>query len=318
MQRRVVDAVRPDTLRLTPEQVRGRLGVMEGFADRMTLSIAEADQQLTGSGQLFETGEIDIPRDPRPKVWKNCPPTLRDILLLSRGHGEADFIVYEDERLTFEEHFRVSAHVGGILRRRFGIENGDRVGIAMRNLPEWSVAFWAAAVAGAVVVPLNAWWTGEELHYGLSDSGTKLVLCDEERAERLADYVTSCPTCGRSSWLAPAGTCRSRCCDSRRSSAWYRPTPTCRMRRSDPDDDATIFYTSGTTGRPKGALGTHRNICTNPMSMFYVATRTGLRDGTEIGGGPRLGFPALGASLSRHRLPLAHGLQHPRRAESSS
>jgi long-chain acyl-CoA synthetase len=255
----------------------------------MTLSIAEADEQLTGSGQLFETGETDIRGIPT-KVWKNCPPTLRDILLLSRGYGEADFIVYEDERLTFEEHFRLSAHLGGILRARFGIENGDRVGIAMRNLPEWSVAFWAAAVAGAVVVPLNAWWTGEELHYGLSDSGTKLVLCDEERAERLADYVTYLPEL-RSIVVARAG--RDLPVEMLGFEEVVGVVPADADLPDvavDPDDDATIFYTSGTTGRPKGALGTHRNICTNPVSMFYVATRTGLRDGTELGGGLRTAF----------------------------
>ena len=73
------------------------------------------------------------------------------------------------------------------------MQNGDRVAIAMRNYPEWSVAFWAAAAAGAVVVPLNAWWTGEELHYGLADSGATILICDQERAERIAEYLTYLP-----------------------------------------------------------------------------------------------------------------------------
>jgi long-chain acyl-CoA synthetase len=144
----------------------------------MTMSVAEADKQLTAPDQMFEIIEIEI-RGVRTPVWKNAPATLGDILAASRAHGDATFLVYEDERITFEEHFRAAAHLAGIWRDRFGVENGDRVAIAMRNFPEWSVAFWAAAAAGAVVVPLNAWWTGEELHYGLTDSGTKLLICDQ-------------------------------------------------------------------------------------------------------------------------------------------
>src|SRR5262249_30065707 len=156
-----------------------------GPAHRMTMSIAEADAQLTADGQMFEVAEADVRGIPT-KVWKNCPGSLSDILLLSRGHGDQTFLVYEDERMTFEQHFRACAHLAGILRSRFGSVEGDRVAIAMRNFPEWSVAFWAAAAAGAVVVPLNAWWTGEELEYGLADSGTKVLFADLDRAERIA------------------------------------------------------------------------------------------------------------------------------------
>src|SRR5205814_2755965 len=95
------------------------------------------------------------------------------------------FLVYEDERMTFEEHFRAAAHLANTLVVEYGVEKGDRVAIAMRNFPEWALAFWAAAVAGAVVVPLNAWWTGEELAYGLADSGSTILFADAEREERL-------------------------------------------------------------------------------------------------------------------------------------
>jgi long-chain acyl-CoA synthetase len=257
------------------------------------MSIAQADEQLTAPGQLFETCEIDAPGI-RTTVWKNCPPTLRDILSISRGYGEVDFIVYEDERLTFEQHFRTSAHLAGILRDRFGIRAGDRVAIAMRNLPEWSLAFWAATVAGAVAVPLNAWWTGEELHYGLADSGTRVVLCDEERADRLTDYLMYLPdihavVVARAGRDLPIGMLRFEEVVGEVPPVVELPTT-----ELHPDDDATIFYTSGTTGRPKGALGTHRNICTNPMSLFYVATRTALREESGLEGGPQ----ATGAKTS--------------------
>src|SRR5256714_2426229 len=103
-------------------------------------------------------------------------------------HGGQTFLVYEDERMTFEEHFRAAAHLATRLVNDYGVKKGDRVAIAMRNFPEWPLAFWAAAVAGAVVVPLNAWWTGEELAYGLADSGSTVLFADGEREERLREH----------------------------------------------------------------------------------------------------------------------------------
>jgi long-chain acyl-CoA synthetase len=244
------------------------------------MSVAEADAILTAPGQMFEIEQVEI-RGVRTKVWKNCPPTLIDILKLSRGHGDKVFLVYEDERLTFEQHIRAAAHLAHVLRDRFGVREGDRVAIAMRNFPEWSVAFWGAAAAGAVVVPLNSWWTGEELQYGLSDSGTKVALVDGERAARIGPFTAALPDlvatvvtraaevpAGMLDWAAVLGEVPESV-----------EVPEVQVGT---DDDATIFYTSGTTGRPKGALGTHRNICTNPMSLFYVNVRAATRAGSEV------------------------------------
>src|SRR3954449_147148 len=152
----------------------------------MGMTIAEATEVLTAQGQIFEVGEETVRGIPM-KVWKNAPPSLRAVLEMSRGHGDKTFLVYEDERMTFEEHFRAAAHLATKLVNDYGVKKGDRVAIAMRNFPEWPVAFWAAAVAGAVVVPLNAWWTGEELAYGLADSGSTVLFADAEREERLRD-----------------------------------------------------------------------------------------------------------------------------------
>jgi long-chain acyl-CoA synthetase len=241
--------------------------------------VAEADAQLTAPGQMFEIDQLDIRGIPT-KVWKNAPPTLRDILTMSRGHGENVFIVYEDEELTFEGHFRAAAHLASVLRDRLGVREGDRVAIAMRNYPEWSIAFWGAAAAGAVVVPLNSWWTGDELQYGLADSGTKVVFADGPRAASIAPHRASLPD------LSAMVVVRGEVPDGARpweevlgdvpASAELPEFPLA------PEDDATIFYTSGTTGRPKGALGTHRNICTNPMSLFFVNVRASLRSGREV------------------------------------
>ncbi|HVM39548.1 MAG TPA: class I adenylate-forming enzyme family protein [Acidimicrobiia bacterium] len=246
----------------------------------MTMSIQEATEMLTAPGQMFEMETIEI-RGVPTRVWKNTPASLRDVLELSRGHGDADFLVYEDDRISFEEHFRQAAHLARVLVERFGVEKGDRVAIVMRNFPEWVAAFWAAAAAGAVVVPLNAWWAADELQFGLDDSGTTVVFADEERMERLREVDLK--TGDRTLIVVRA--------EGEPDAGWLRyedvvgdvPTDAALPDvEIDPEDDATIFYTSGTTGRPKGALGTHRNICTNLMSLFFVSSRQSARGGGAL------------------------------------
>ena len=242
----------------------------------MTMSIAEATAILTAPGQMFELGEATVRGLPL-KVWKNAPPSLRGVLELSRGHGDQAFLVYEDERMTFEEHFRAAAHLARRLIEDYGVAKGDRVAIAMRNFPEWAIAFWAAAVAGAVVVPLNAWWTGDELAYGLADSGAKVLFADAEREERLRPHWDELGdlqrvVVARSTGAVDAG--HERFEEVLGEVPADAALPAVDL---DPEDDATIFYTSGTTGRPKGALGTHRNICGNLMSLGFVALRSGLQ-----------------------------------------
>ncbi|MGH2760919.1 MAG: class I adenylate-forming enzyme family protein [Actinomycetota bacterium] len=221
-------------------------------------------KRLTAAGQLLELAEEDVD-GVRMRVWKNAPPSLRAVFELSKAHGEADFIVYEDERWTFDRHYSAVASLSSWLVREAGVAKGDRVAIAMRNYPEWSVAFWAAACAGAIVVPLNAWWTGDELAYGLRDSGTKVLFCDIERWERIASHGDALP-------LERAVVVRSeapeRTLALERLLSAGEELPEVAL---EPVDDATIFYTSGTTGEPKGALGTHRNICTNLFNLVYAA-----------------------------------------------
>src|SRR6478735_8140691 len=100
----------------------------------MGMTIAEATAVLTAEGQIFEVGETTVRGIPM-KVWKNAPPSLAAVLEMSRGHGEQTFLVYEDERMTFEEHFRAAAHLGRRLVDDYGVQKGDRVAIAMRNFP---------------------------------------------------------------------------------------------------------------------------------------------------------------------------------------
>jgi long-chain acyl-CoA synthetase len=254
-----------------------------------SMSIEEATRAITAPGQMFEMEEVEI-RGVPTRVWKNCPASLRVVLELSHGHGEQDYLVYEDERTTYAENFQIAATIARELRGRFGLERGDRVAIAMRNLPEWAMAFWGAAAAGGVVVPLNAWWTSAELHYGLADSGTKVAFVDSARLDRMAPYLAELPDLravvvtheDRTEVMTP-----QRSPVPVQSFAELVGTPGAEVTLPEvaiePEDDATIFYTSGTTGKPKGAVGTHRNMCTNLMSLFFINTRAGMRTRSRRG-----------------------------------
>jgi long-chain acyl-CoA synthetase len=280
------------------------------MSETTTMSLEEATRVLTAAGQTFEMEDVEI-RGVLTRVWKNCPESLRVVLELSRGHGDKDYLVYEDERTTYEEHYRVAATIARRLQDRFGIEKGDRVAIAMRNLPEWAMGFWGAAVAGGVVVPLNAWWTRPELRYGLADSGTAVAFVDAARLERIVPFLAELPDLravvvtheDRTPVTALAGSPVPVVPFSELIEA---PDTDATLPDVDiaPDDDATIFYTSGTTGSPKGAVGTHRNMCTNLMSLFFLNSRAGLRAASGRGPGDAPDGDRQGAYLLS--VPLFH------------
>ena len=159
------------------------------------MSLAEVTAALTAPGTRFEMETVEI-RGVPTRVWKNAPPHMAALVRLSRGHGDHIASIYEDERVSYEAQFRAIAALAADLRAH-GVEKGDRVAVAMRNLPEWIVAFFAGAVIGAIMVPLNAWWTGDELAYGLSDSGAKVLVADEERWARIAPHRGGLPGLAR-------------------------------------------------------------------------------------------------------------------------
>ena len=247
------------------------------------MSIAQAHAMLTAPGSPFEMEEVSI-RGVTTRVWKNAPPTLRDVLLAGRAHGERIFLVYEDERASFEAFFRACAAFAHELKSK-GVVKGDRVAIVMRNLPEWPVAFYAAVSLGAIVTPLNAWWTGPELEYGLTDSGAKVVVVDAERLARLWEHLPNCPD------LKAIYVSRQieevshpdviRLEQILGATNDWAALPDQALPEADivQDDEATIFYTSGTTGKPKGALATQRNVNSNIMSAGCAGARAFLRRG---------------------------------------
>jgi long-chain acyl-CoA synthetase len=252
-------------------------------------AVAEVTAALTAPGQPFEMEEVVIRGIPT-RTWKHAPPSLRAVLEASRARGATGFLVYEDDHLSYDEHFHTAAALAHRLVDDHGVRSGDRVAIAMRNFPEWSLAFWAAASVGAVLVPLNAWWTGPELEYGLADSGSVVLFCDAERAERLIDHLPNVPAVRATIVAKPEPDRRQPpgavAFEEALGEVLADAEPP--AAEIDPEDDATIFYTSGTTGRPKGALGTHRNICTNLLSLAYGQARAAARAAQSrapVGGG---------------------------------
>ncbi len=257
---------------------------MEGFEldpNWPRMSLAQVDALLTAPGSRLEVDEAVIRGRPT-RVWKNAPPSLPSLVRISRAHGERTATLYESERISYEAQYRAITALAGELRR-LGVGKRDRVAIAMVNLPEWPVAFFAATALGAIAVPLNAWWTGPELEYGLADSGAKLLIADGARWQRIEPHRASLRALEHvvvsRSETDPAGAVRLEDLIGAPGAWGNLPEAELPDIAVEPDDEATILYTSGTTGRPKGALGTHRNLTTNILSVGYSNARAALRRG---------------------------------------
>ncbi len=271
------------------------------------LSIAEAHARLTAPGAPFEIAEAEI-RGITTRIWKNAPPTLRDVFLNGMRFKDREFLVYEDDRATFDAFGRATVALAHQLIAD-GVQKGDRVALIMRNLPEWPAAFWAGQLVGAIVTPLNAWWTGAELEYGLADSGAKVALIDDERLERIAPHLANLPALERiyvSRLAGEPGEARVRRLEEviGKVNDWRKlPELALPDVPLDAEDDATILYTSGTTGKPKGALGTHRNMTSNIGAGGISAARNFLRAGEPL---PELDATKLPQRVTLLVVPMFH------------
>jgi len=227
----------------------------------MAMTWDEAVAAVTGPGQIFELVTTKVLGN-EVQVYKNAPAHLGQVFAGARAHGEKTFLVYEDERWSFIKTMDQVDALADLLVNTYGIKNGDRVAIAMRNYPEWAVSFAAIISVGAISVSMNSWWTVDELDFALEDSGSCVLICDGQRFDVAQ---ASCVARSIKALVVRATKPLPKGVDK-----WEDVLP---LGKAHPgaeissDDDATILYTSGTTGRPKGAVSTHRAIISAIMAF---------------------------------------------------
>jgi len=271
------------------------------------MSIKDAHGLMSGAPESPLAVEDKVIRGVTYKVWKNAPKTLGSIFAMGEQWATHDYIVLDDDRVTFAAHRRAAQKIAHQLILD-GLKPGDRVAIVGRNLPEWSAVFWGAVLAGAIVTPLNAWWTGAELEYGISDSGSKFVIADGERWVRIEPHLAACPAVQKvyvcrapgaidNPKVAMLESVIGRPNDWKDLPVGFNPDVPL-----DPDGDVAIFYTSGTTGKPKGAIITHRNIISNIVNALSAQARSFLRRGEM----PPMPDPTLPRKATLLSVPFFH------------
>ncbi|NLA37173.1 MAG: acyl--CoA ligase [Actinobacteria bacterium] len=247
------------------------------------VTFQDIKSQLTAPGQQFET-TTEVIDGIEQIVYANRFGALREVAQFSQlAHGEKDFIVYGDRRITFNEFFAEANAMSKALQAA-GVAKGDRVSILAQNCPEWCLTFWSTVNIGAVLVGLNGWWTNDEILYGLEDSGSKVLVADRKRFERIAAdvdnldflervYLIDCDPAD----VTPEGSDGSKLfrfsdliAEAETGDPGFPDTPI------DEADYAVIFYTSGTTGRPKGAISTHRSMICNLQNTVFVVTASAM------------------------------------------
>lgn len=200
----------------------------------------EIIRELTGPGGEFELREEDV-LGARLPVFANRARGLGEVLARSASYGDRDYIVTASRRITFAEHADAVASMAKALRDDLGVRPGDRIAINAANSPEWIISFWATIAVGAVAVGYNAWWAPREVEYALGHTDPKVVIADAKRAALTSEDVLTVET------DVPS---------------LMRRYPGAALEVADvaEDDPAVILYTSGTSGRPKGAVHSHRNL----------------------------------------------------------
>ncbi len=224
--------------------------------------LARIEADLQAPGAPFETRAEDVLGE-KMDVFATRAGSLRELVEASAGFGDAEYLVFSDgsgtRRFTFAEHHRLVASTAAALAQRFGVGPGDRVAILGANSPEWIITFWATVSLGAVGVGLNGWWTGPEIRYGLDDADPTVLVADRKRLDRLEGDDPGVPTVVMEDDFAEL--------------SGHDPAAGLPDTAIDEDDPALILYTSGTTGRPKGAVNTHRNVIALLGMNFFHGLR---------------------------------------------
>ena len=255
----------------------------------------EAVAGLTAPGQPFALDTVRV-GGVEYRNYSTMPANLGQYFLNMQRHGEKDFALYQQERYTYAQGYSRSAEFAAALMGRYGVRKGDRVAILSRNNPQWMMAFVGATSIGTVAVPMNAWWTTEELDYGFEDSGARVVVADRARVERLIPIaerhglqIISVDDCtGLEIEHTPFADLLAEYAGQAMPAVEVAP-----------DDYATIMYTSGSTGHPKGALSSHRGILSALYSWMLMGVATKLVAGSEA---PADKYPPAGLLT----IPLFH------------
>jgi len=233
---------------------------------------------LTAPGQAFEVGTVEL-GGVAYRNFATLPANLGEYFKVMLKHAHKDFAVYLDRRYTFGQGYQHSCEFGAALVERYGVARGDRVAILSRNNPEWMMAYIGATSVGAVVVPMNAWWTTEELDYGFADSGAKVVVADRARVERLLPLVEK-----HTLQVIAIEDCGDLALEQAGFAELLRAYSGAAMPAVDValDDHATIMYTSGSTGDPKGALSSHRGVLSALYSWMCMGVATKVAGTQEV------------------------------------
>lgn len=257
------------------------------WAPKRTLE--QCDAILCGPGMPHEM-ETQVVDGRVQRVYKNIWPSLRNFWIWAAAeYGDKTYIVYEDERISYSDTMNRSLCAAAVFAEKYGVCKGDRVAICSRNLPEYLVAWWACHLLGAVAVLVNAWLPFDPLMHCLVHTSCKLVLLDRERMERVAHGLPRLRAAGVSAFVvfdAPARDAKRAGMHTWTDAMGFCPPYYDSLLHDDrqiaPEDDATIIFTSGTTGLPKGVLSTQRQFLTNTRNAIVATSRAHLRAGGNL------------------------------------
>jgi long-chain acyl-CoA synthetase len=259
----------------------------------MAMTYQEIVEQMTGPGGPFEIVVETVAGRPM-KNFKNRERSMREKLVVCAGRGDQTALVYGSSRISYSDFARTSFGTAASLASDHGLVKGDRVAILAVNRPEWLYAAFGATAAAGIGVALNGWWQTEELEYGLSDSGSRFLVVDDRLWPRVAPVISKVPSLEKIFYIgsdAPEGTVPF--------STLTTPTDQVPAAPIDEDDPFMILYTSGTTGRAKGCITTHRGTTNQVLGILFAGMASSFISGSNL-------IPTDGAPASLLTSPLFH------------
>ncbi len=268
------------------------------MSDSLVQQRLDAFARITAVGEPYELVDREDIRGP-VQTFVNAPTSLRQVY--EDAASDVEFVVAEDQRWTFAEFWNDAATIGHLLVHDLGVRKGDRVAISMRNYPEWMLAFAAATSVGAIAVAMNSLWNADEMAYGLTDSGAKVLFADAERlalVESMAEPIEGLQVVAVRHTGSPAADVELAV---RMAEIGSVPMPEVDIA---PTDSALILYTSGSTGHPKGVLSNHHNVIVALMAWEVEYGALIERPGNVVA--PKEGSGLVPASLLG--IPLFHVL----------